>query len=150
MKAARHQARAAILECLEAHTAECVNWPFAVNRKGYGIVRWNGQSAIASRVVCELAYGPVPTGMEVAHSCGNARCCNPAHLRHATSAENKADKIIHGTALYGDRHPRAKLTEAQVRAIKSSKAKKSDLARTFGVSPAAINLIVKGVNWAHV
>lgn len=150
MRAPKGSAKAALMDFAAMDAGECADWPFATNAKGYGIVRWNGRSTIASKVVCELAHGPVPDGMEVAHSCGNRRCCNPRHLRHATSAENKADKVLHGTSLYGDKHPRAKLNGAQVAVIKVSTKSRAELARQYGVSPAAIRLIDQGVNWAHI
>ena len=150
MRARKGSAKAELHKLAAIDAKECVEWPYATNRKGYGIVRWGGRSTIASKVVCEITHGPVPEGMEVAHSCGNARCCNPAHLRHATSAENKADKRLHGTNLVGERHPRAKLRLEQVKVIKASSESRGDLARKYGVSPAAIRLIVQGVNWAHV
>lgn len=132
--------------------SECLNWPFALTAKGYGAARFNGAGMNAHRAVCLLAHGEPPTAahIEVAHSCGNRKCCNPAHLRHATSAENSADALAHGTFLVGERAPRAKLREADVRQIRASSESHASLGRRFGVSGGAIHLIRSGENWAHL
>jgi len=64
--------------------AECWLWTGAVNR-GYAEFR-NQQS---SRVAWELAIGSVPERLEVAHTCGQRRCCNPKHLELVTHLESQ-------------------------------------------------------------
>lgn len=53
----------------------------------------------------------------------------------------------------GERHPRAKVTEADVREIRrrvSDGASPTDLAARFGVTPSAIHGITAGRTWRHV
>lgn len=62
----------------------------------------------AHRLMCVFVNGDCPPDKnEAAHSCGNRKCVNPAHLRWATYEENGADKIIHGTNR-GWKHPTEK------------------------------------------
>jgi hypothetical protein len=145
------------LEWIGAHSScgsdECLPWPFCVTPKGYGQVRIGGRLDGAHRVMCGLVYGPAPSGMEVAHSCGNRACCNPRHLRYATSSENKQDKLLHGTHQGGERNPRSKLTAAAVRDIRTRRAcgeARSVLAAEYGVSPAAVRQIDIGRTWAGI
>ena len=53
----------------------------------------NGQKYIPYRVTWELINGkPWPAGLIVLHECDNRRCCNPAHYRPGTVAQNNAEK----------------------------------------------------------
>jgi hypothetical protein len=60
-----------------------------------------------------------------------------------------------GRSSRGERRPLAKLTPADVRAIRERAAVGKRgigvaLAREYGVSTAAISLAVRGKNWRHV
>lgn len=46
---------------------------------------------LAHRVAYQALVGPIPAGMTVDHTCHNRICCNPAHLRLLTNAENARD-----------------------------------------------------------
>jgi hypothetical protein len=76
-------------------------------------------------------------------------------LRWATSAENAADKIVHGTHMEGSNVPRAKLTEDQVLNIKLElksvdRRKFEEIAEEYGVTASAIGGISQGITWKHV
>lgn len=130
---------------------DCLEWPFSRTKKGYGQFRVGKVRCNAHRAVAIAAHGPPPPGKtEVAHSCGNRACCNPTHLRHATSSENKADMVGHGTSNRGEKCPMAKLTEVQARAAKYGDGSISEYADKLGVSRHAILLIRKGKSWAHL
>lgn len=62
--------------------------------------------------------GPCPEGMECAHGDGNPENNQLTNLSWKTHQANMDDKHIHDTNLSGERHPRAKLTDAQIEAIK--------------------------------
>lgn len=136
-----------------SHTDDaCLVWPFGRNNGGRGLVRHKRENLAAHRLMCEAVHGPAPAGMEVAHNCGKGHlgCVNPLHLRWATKVENMADKLIHGTDNRGSKHPRVKLTEAQVGEIRQVQGRET-LATTagrYGVSPATIHSIYRRRSWA--
>lgn len=140
---------------------ECWPWTAYLSTRGYGQFKWwtpGGErvSRQASRCALELHLGrPVPNHLEAAHSCRNRACCNPAHLSEKTTAENEADKIRDGTALRGEKHHNARLTEPQALEIlalyrlpdpPSYKA----TARRYRINHSAISHLVRGLTWKHL
>jgi len=108
----------------------------------------------AHRVAYELGNGPIPKGGSVLHRCGEASCCNPAHLYLGTAAENSRDRSRHGRGA-------KKLTERQVEIVrvewavvsKDGKAPYgwiSRKARELGVKPSTVQDIVDGLSWRHL
>lgn len=140
---------------LEEHVAhqgsECLIWPFARLNNGYGCIR----STTASRAMCILANGPAPSlDHEAAHSCGKGHeaCVNPLHLRWATPLENVVDQEIHGTIVWGEAAPNAKLTEADVRLMRrlGSRYSAVELGEAFGVSRQTARDIVARRRWKRL
>lgn len=131
---------------------ECFNWAHTIDA-GYPIFGFKGKIYRAHVAVCEDVHGPKPEGRyEVAHECGNSRCCNPTHLAWKTHRENIADKRRHGTMLIGERHHQSKLTESEVREIRSGRGRLSrrQLAEKFGVGRSTVDNILDGVTWRDV
>lgn len=133
---------------------DCLPWPFAP-ADGYGRVKVNGKSIVASRYVCELAHGLAPTDHhQAAHACGNGHhgCVNPHHLSWKTAKENSADRIIHGTHDRGERSANAKITNAQAREIRDMKGSVTlrEVSDKFGISQASVSLIQNGIHWAFL
>jgi hypothetical protein len=132
---------------------ECEEWPFYRDASGYGRVTIEGRMHFVHRLICARAHGAPPSQKhQAAHSCGNGHlgCVNPRHLRWATAKENVADRKRHGTQSYGEDAPRAKLSERDVRRIRTWLAKGHSmpkLAREFGVSPSVVHDIVTGKSW---
>jgi len=135
---------------------DCLDWPFGIGTRGYGRISLKGakksRKEHAHRYMCLIAYGDPPTEMhQAAHSCGKRKCCNPRHLSWKTPAENEADKLIHGTAVRGDRSPSAKLTKEDVIFIRSAKnMTQKELARLFGVSRGHIAGLRTGRFWPDI
>lgn len=137
-----------------AQPGDCMTWPYSTNQ-GRGRFQLNGKSVLAHRYACEHMHGPPPSEEHfAAHNCGKGHlgCFSPFHVRWATPASNSADRLIHGTLLRGDHHPRSKLTEEEVREIRrSSKAGEythRQLAARFGVSRRTVAAAASGQNWA--
>jgi hypothetical protein len=134
--------------------SSCLFWPFTRYGNGYARLHLDGEERLVSRLVCEAVNGIAPTPVhEAAHSCGKGHlgCVAKSHIRWATSAENKADKLVHGTLLRGEMCNWAKLTSAQVREIRSLRRAgltQAALAAKFGVRRSAISDIDRRVKWA--
>ena len=75
----------------DSHTEGC--WLFMGFRKwdGYGWLSRMGKYMTAHRYAWILTHGKPPDGMHILHQCDNPPCCNPAHLRLGTHAENMAE-----------------------------------------------------------
>lgn len=132
---------------------ECLPWKFYRTAQGYGEMSYRGRRSIVSRVVCEIANGPPPTPQHhAAHSCGNGHlgCVTKRHLAWKTRLENMADMVVHGTRPHGERHGMAKLSESDVRLIRSLRgaATQRVVAKQFGVSQSTVSRIVAGKSWA--
>jgi len=78
----------------------CWVWTAALNNGGYGLVRLDGRTRRAHRVVYELLVGPIPEGLELDHLCRNHACVNPDHLEPVTHGEN-IRRGLNGFALRG-------------------------------------------------
>lgn len=151
MRAKPGEATETMLRLLLTRSDDCIVWPHTVNSKGYGQVGIAGKSTSVHVVACQHFHGPRPAGMQAAHSCGNKRCVNGAHLRWATPAENEHDKAMHGTVCNGERNGRAKLTAAQVETIRSRTSEHATvLALEFGVSRRSIDAIRRNHAWVAV
>ena len=143
-----------LLSHLDYDSDKCLIWPYAT-AKGYGMISFNGRQRVASNLMCELVNGKPPPGKpEAAHSCGRGHegCVNPNHLYWASHAENHQDKKKHGTTLLGTNHPMAKLSESEVRQIRSAhgSVRADDLAEQFNVSRSHIYLIWTRKLWRHI
>lgn len=139
----------------------CVIWTGAKNEDGYGIA---GQRPLllAHRLAYRRAFGPIPEGMLVCHSCDNPPCVNPAHLFLGTVADNNRDRHRKGRSknLFpaGDAHPArqrsgerhwcARLSDVDVADIRRRRAAGEtcrSLGVVFGVHEATISRISRGI-----
>ncbi len=127
----------------------CWVWTGASVGKGYGgfrAARWT----YAHIFSYELHYGPVPHGMQINHRCNNRRCVRPDHLYAGTQSENLDDAFNSGTKPYGERHERAKLTDAQAWAVYKDPRSYRSIAAAYGVSAATVCLIKQGKSFRRV
>jgi hypothetical protein len=127
-------------------------------RSGYltvGLCR-NGErlTEFVHRLTATAFHGPPPSpGHEVAHGDGDPSNNRAENLRWATRSENAADKIKHGTDNCGERHPCAKLTEADVIEIRRRCAAgeyQRTVARRFGVSQSTVSAAHNRRTWRHL
>jgi hypothetical protein len=139
---------------LSATTDECILWPFkSAYESGYGSVLLDGSLTGAHRAMCRIAHGDPPSTIhQAAHSCGIRKCINPRHLSWKTPKENEVDKVAHGRDSQGERNGCAKLTAANVQAIRvlEGSLTQEQIARTFGVSRRAVGMVLSGKTWGHV
>lgn len=89
----------------------------------------------------------------VRHSCDNTLCCNPKHLLLGTHADNMRDKVERGRQPHyaSIDSPRAKLTAADVRAIRArADTPRKELAERYGVSIQTIKAVRSGRHYGDV
>lgn len=136
---------------------ECWLWKLSTGSHGYGQLFWDHRVQTAHRFSYKLFKGD-PGRLQVNHSCGNRRCCNPAHLYAGTQLQNYKDMLRHGTHVppphkVGSEIGNSKLTEAD--AIKIKQMLKNgipgaSIARQYSVSVSLISLIKREKLWKHV
>jgi len=127
-------------------------WPFMGARfpDGYGCIAVGGRAVGAHRVAFVEAGGAITTDRpHVLHACDNPPCCNPRHLFAGTHADNMRDAVAKGrhVSLAGEAHGRAKLTAADVAAIRASSESQRALAARFGVGKSQIARVKRGEQW---
>lgn len=132
-------------------TSDCWVWTGAKTSHGYGSLKRGPRSACAHRVSWEDAYGPIPTGMAVIHTCDNPACVRPEHLAIGSQRANQRDKVAKNRQAKGSGHGRAKLTEEDVADIRArAMAPIAALADDYGVSRRTIQFILERRTWRHV
>jgi hypothetical protein len=134
----------------------CWIWTGSVNsQNGYGVVddhAGGGKRTSAHRHAYRLAIGD-PGEMSVLHKCDTRLCGNPKHLFLGTHRDNWIDSVNKGRqpiVLPGEANGSARLTEAEVRAIRRSAARVAELVRQYGVHDSTIRRVLAGRNWRHV
>lgn len=142
----------------------CWTWTGPKARLGYGLFSFSGWRKLpAHRVAFSFTNSPPPSDLCACHRCDNPSCVNPSHLFLGTKRDNTQDMIRKGRAklgqycsgsLVGELNPAAKLTEAQVRAIREEYAtggmSQPKLAKKYGVWLNVIWLIIHRRKWNHV
>lgn len=142
--------------CIPEPNTGCWLWTAALTQGGYGSVYDLAQSRwrTAHRAAYETFVSAIPDGMDILHSCDVPCCINPDHLRPGTHAENMADSSRKGrmkaSRARGEGQHLAKLTAADVLAIRAAQGTYRDIARQFGVTHATVGYIRRGVTWKHV
>jgi hypothetical protein len=125
-------------------------------RTGYLVVSlWHdgkGETHTVHRLVAHAFIGPCPPGQHVNHrdfDRANARADN---LEYLTPAENNRHTVTHGRGVksHGERHYSARLTEADVRAIRESDEQHTTLARRYGVTAETVRSIRHRQTWRHL
>jgi hypothetical protein len=130
-----------------------------VHRKGYLCVNLTPpeggryQTFRVHRLVLGAFVGPCPEGMECRHLNGIKADCRLENLAWGTPEQNRQDSRDLGSYDRGSDHSQARLTEADVRAIRTRYAAgafQRELAVEFGVSLPNISAIVNHHSWKHL
>ena len=129
----------------------CLLWQGCRNRRGYGFRWFRDRNMTAHRASWIEAYGAIPEGMFVCHTCDVKHCIEPSHLFLGTGKDNMADCVRKGRIATGERVGNAKLTRGQVVAMRdewhSRNVTKMYLARKYGVSHRNVRFILAGATW---
>lgn len=155
----------------------CWPWLKACDEDGYGKVSTtNAAKKHLTHPVARLLYEiwharPVPSTLLVCHYCDTPSCCNPMHFFVGTQADNRRDAVqkrrhahgtTHGSVTHpeavprGERQHLAKLTEADVRAIRAEYVSyrpghtAQALATKFNVSKFAVLCVINRKTWKHI
>jgi hypothetical protein len=156
------QAHRIFLEMLKKETNGCIVWPYRKAGRGYGSVGLGGGTAAeyrreyAHRLAYIVTHGSIPNGLDVLHHCDNPPCFNPRHLFAGTNQDNRDDQRSKGRTCIGTKNGQARLTEDQVREIRTLYQKnvfrcgQTALGKKFGVHRIAIRKIVRGETWKHL
>lgn len=136
---------------------DCWEWTAFRNPAGYGMIGIDGVGTVrlAHRVAWQMAYGEIPAGMCVMHSCDNPACVNRAHLSLGTIADNNRDRHAKGRdgGVRGEDSPHAKLSDVAVHNImvlRKEGLSYTEIAAAIGVTKATIYKVTKGRSWSHV
>jgi hypothetical protein len=128
--------------------AGCWLWIGALHHSGYGI--YNSRSA--HRLVYQLLTGKDIGGKCLCHHCDVKSCVNPNHLFVGTQADNIADMDNKGRRanFKGEASPTSRLTENDVRAIRSDSRPQKEIAKDYGVTNKQISNIKTRYSWKHI
>jgi hypothetical protein len=130
----------------------CRLWQGSTIEDGYGRVWWNGRLWLVHRAIYDDVYGPISGDMKVCHTCDRPACSELTHLFIGTDADNNADMMAKGRNRQprGVRQALAKLTDDQVRAIRSDRRSQTAIAAEYGVWQGTISAIKRRFTWKHV
>lgn len=131
----------------------CWVWKWGKDKDGYGNVWRERTMKRVHRLYWLLLGRTIPEGLQMCHGHGCSKACfNPEHLKPGTNAENQADRIRDGTDSRGEKCYKAKLTEAQVLAIRENVENKTyrKLGEEYGVDNTLISLIINRKCWKHI
>lgn len=125
----------------------CWLWTGSLTPRGYG-------NNSAHRHSYEAHKGAIPNGLVIRHKCDQPSCVNPDHLEIGTHQDNVDDKMRRGRYRVirnlGEAHGHAKLTAADIIAIRSSTDTWKTISDRYGVCVSHIGKIKARKAWGHV
>lgn len=132
----------------------------AEDKDGYKIMSlWKDHKQIYTRIhvlVLESFVGPRPEGYVACHKDGSKDNNRLENLKWGTHMDNTLDSIKHRTHRYGEKNPKAKITENDVLYIRKAfkrtgrTTNRRELASKFNLRPDTIIKIVERKLWKHV
>ena len=131
---------------------ECWPWTGCRHYKGYGRIQSQRRSVSAPRALWALVHGPIPAGYCICHTCDNPPCMNMRHWFLGTVGDNYADMRAKGRErkALGERHGLARLTKADVLAIRASDEPERAIAAKHGVALRTIQHVRSRATWRHI
>lgn len=137
----------------------CWIWRGGLTEKDYARASRNGKNVRMHRYLWEQINGPMPPGFVSYHLCRVRPCINPDHVEPVTSAENTRRRLTGfnpNSHRNRNRHflpPNATLTfeiaEELRRRYAAGKITQAALAREFGLSPGAVNRVIRNQSFTR-
>lgn len=126
----------------------CWLWLGAINKAGYGQIRYNKKIINAHRYYYQKYNNiTLPYNVVVRHKCDNPLCVNPEHMEIGSHQDNMNDMVKRNRSAKGENHGNNKLTENEVIHIYHSKLTNRELADYYSVNIETIRLIRVGKSW---
>lgn len=133
--------------------SDCIIHPNKPSGKYVRIMLPDGSTIGAHRLAYISRYGPIPDDMVVCHKCDTPNCVNTDHLFLGTQQENMTDMVNKGRSLFGEKNPKAVLSEADVMNIRRmyyDGESANSLSEKFNTTQNYIYNIVWGKCWTHL
>lgn len=144
-------------------SGECWEWTGGLSN-GYGRIRLGGRTGkqILTHRLSYIWKHPLTIDLLehpdicVCHRCDNPKCVNPSHLFLGSQHDNHNDMVLKGRIAdkRGEKHHLAKLTEHDVREIRTRYANggitQNKLALEYGVNNSTLNRIILRGRWSHI
>ena len=138
----------------------CHPWTGALTQRwsdqvvGYGRLFVDGHQVYAHRWGYEHYIGSIPDVMQIRHTCDNPPCQNRDHWVLGTAADNMQDRSDRERQARGERHGVARLTAAEVLAIREEYAAggvtQEALGEKYGITQGHIGEIIRRTSWKHI
>jgi len=144
-----------LAETLDAYSVPepnsgCWIWLGAANKRWHGSLGYQGKIIGSHRASWLVHRGKIPDGFFVCHRCDVPLCINPDHLFLGQAVDNVRDMLSkgRGTKARGLSHGQNKLSEDDVRSIRSSCLSHRRIASSYGISCGTVSGIRRRKIWA--
>lgn len=124
---------------------DCWDWLGPMDHNDYGTCFLDKKLMKAHRAAYWYAFGNLPTGLSICHSCNNKKCVNPSHLYAAKNGDNIRDAAK--ANLLGK-----KLSAEDVLEIRAHRDlfTGKEMAIIYGVTRHSISNVLRGHTWKHL
>ena len=131
----------------------CIIWEGGCFANGYGSVydEKKKRHTQAHRYYYEQAYGDIPKGMLIRHTCHTRKCINPEHLKLGTHQDNRNDDMNTGhqfEMIRGEKQHLSKLTETDVLNIRKKEMSAMKYSKKYNINITQIYRIWNRQNWS--
>jgi hypothetical protein len=129
----------------------CWEWISHLDRqKKYGIFNYQARHWRAHRLSYWFHKGEFNLDLYVCHTCDNPLCVNPDHLFLGTTQDNTSDRVKKDRSAKGEKNGDSRLTDDQVKSIKSSLESVTELSKKYKVSRTTVYKIKNRQSWQHI